>query len=133
MTDKLILIVQFVFGFAVLAGLVVLYAALQSTHDEREFELAMLRTLGARNSQIRQALSAEFLILGGVAGALAGIGATGIGWALAHFVFKMDYVPSGWPLLLSSLLGGAGVMLGGWTGTRGLLSRPPLASLRALG
>ena len=133
MTDKLILIVQFVFGFAVLAGLVVLYAALQSTHDEREFELAMLRTLGARNSQIRQALSAEFLILGGVAGALAGIGATGIGWALAHFVFKMDYVPSGWPLLLSSLLGGAGVMLGGWAGTRGLLSRPPLASLRALG
>ena len=51
MTDKLIVIVQFVFGFAVLAGLVVLYAALQSTHDERDYELAMLRTLGARNRQ----------------------------------------------------------------------------------
>lgn len=133
MTDKLILIVQFVFGFAVVAGLVVLYAALQSTHDEREFELAMLRTLGARNRQVRQALVAEFMVLGGVAGILAGVGATAIGWALAHFVFKMPYVPGGWPLLLSAVLGAGGVMLGGWLGTRGLLLRPPLASLRALG
>ncbi len=133
MTDKLIVIVQFVFGFAVLAGLVVLYAALQSTHDEREYELAMLRTLGARNRQVRQALAAEFFVLGGVAGVLAGIGATAIGWALAHFVFKMNYVPGVLPLVLVTAIGAAGVMVGGWLGTRGLMSRPPLASLRALG
>lgn len=133
MTDKLILIVQFVFGFAVLAGFVVLYAALQSTHDEREYELAMLRTLGARNRQVRQALLAEFLVLGGVAGGLAGIGATAIGWGLAHYVFKIAYVPAMWPLLLAMLAGGAGVVGGGWLGTRKLLERPPLASLRALG
>lgn len=133
MTDKLILIVQFVFGFAVLAGLVVLYAALQSTHDEREYELAMLRTLGARNRQVRQALAAEFIVLGGVAGVLAGIGATAIGWALAHFVFKMSYVPGAMPVLLATAIGAGGVVLGGWLGTRGLMSRPPLASLRALG
>ena len=132
MTDKLIVIVQFVFAFAVLAGLVVLYAALQATHDEREFELAMLRTLGARNRQVRQALLAEFLVLGGVAGALAGVGASAIGWALAHFVFKMSYLPGLAPLVLAVVLGAAGVVAGGWLGTRGLLSRPPLASLRAL-
>lgn len=133
MTDKLIMIVQFVFGFAVLAGLVVLAAALQATHDEREFELAMLRTLGARNRQVRQALGAEFLVLGVVAGTLAGIGAMAIAWGLAHFVFKMPYAPDAAVLILSALAGAAGVMLGGWLGTRGLLSRPPLASLRALG
>ncbi|WP_332671873.1 ABC transporter permease [Aromatoleum sp.] len=133
MTDKLILIVQFVFGFAVLAGFVVLYAALQSTHDEREYELAMLRTLGARNRQVRQALLAEFLVLGGVAGALAGIGATAIGWGLAHYVFKIAYVPAAWPLLFATLAGATGVVAGGWLGTRKLLERPPLASLRALG
>ncbi|QDF96817.1 ABC transporter permease [Azoarcus sp. DD4] len=132
MTDRLIVIVQFVFGFALFAGLVVLYAALQSTHDEREYELAMLRTLGARNRQVRQALLAEFLVLGGLAGVLAGIGASAIGWALAHYVFKMNYLPGFAPLLLAALLGGAGVVLGGWLGTRGLLRRPPLASLRAL-
>ncbi len=132
MTDKLVVIVQFVFGFALVAGLVVLFAALQATHDEREYELAMLRTLGARHRQVRQALLAEFLVLGAVAGVLAGVGASAIGWALAHYVFKMAYVPSLWPLLTAMVLGGAGVVVGGWLGTRGLLARPPLASLRAL-
>ncbi len=132
-TDKLIVVVQFVFGFAVLAGLVVLYSALQATHDEREYELAMLRTLGARNRQVRQALLAEFLVLGGVAGGLAGLGASAIGWVLAEQVFKMPYLPAPGPVLVAALCGAAGVVGGGWLGTRTLLSRPPLASLRALG
>lgn len=131
-TDRLIVVVQFIFVFAVLAGLVVLYAALQSTHDERDFELAVLRTLGARNAQVRQALLAEFLALGCVAGVLAGIGAGAIGWALAHYVFKMAYVPNLLPLMMAVVAGAAGVVAGGWLGTRGLLARPPLASLRAL-
>ncbi|MGD9871956.1 MAG: ABC transporter permease [Thauera sp.] len=133
MTDKLIVIVQFVFGFAVLAGLIVLYAALQATHDERDYELAMLRTLGARNRQVRQALFAEFLVLGGVAGILAGIGASALGWVLAEQVFRMPYVPALVPVLVAVVLGAAGVVAGGWLGTRALLNRPPLASLRALG
>lgn len=131
-TDRLVLIVQFVFGFALLAGLIVLYAALQSTHDERDFELAMLRTLGARNRQVRQALLAEFMVLGGVAGVLAGFGATVIGWLLAEQVFKMAYVPSLLPMTVATVLGAIGVVIGGWLGTRHLLARPPLASLRAL-
>src|SRR5690606_5046302 len=78
-TGKLALIVQFVFGFALLAGLVVLYAALQATHDERDHELAVLRTLGARNALLRQAMLTEFAVLGAVAGLLAGVasGASG--------------------------------------------------------
>ncbi len=131
-TDKLVLIVQFVFGFAVLAGLVVLYAALQSTHDERDFEAAMLRTLGARNVQVRQALLAEFLVLGVVAGVLSGMGASAIGWAIAHHVFKMAYLPGVLPMAVGALAGAVAVVLGGWAGTRGLLARPPIASLRAL-
>jgi putative ABC transport system permease protein len=131
MMEKLVGIVQVVFGFALLAGLVVLYAALQATHDEREYELAMLRTLGARHRQVRQALLAEFLVLGAVAGVLAGVGASAIGWALAHYVFKMAYVPALWPLVAATLAGAGGVVAGGWLGTRKLLARPPLASLRA--
>jgi putative ABC transport system permease protein len=131
-TDKLILVVQFVFGFALLAGLVVLYAALQATHDEREFELAMLRTLGARDRQVRQALFAEFLVLGAVAGLLAGVGASAIGWVLAQYVFKFSYVPAFGPMLVATIVGAAGVLAGGVLGTRPLLARPPLASLRAL-
>lgn len=132
-TGKLILVVQFVFGFALLAGLVVLYAALQATHDERDFELAMLRTLGARHRQVRQALMAEFVVLGGVAGLLAGAGASVIGWVLAEYVFRFDYVPAPWPMVLAVLVGAVGVAAGGALGTRARLASPPLASLRAVG
>jgi putative ABC transport system permease protein len=93
----------------------------------------MLRTLGARNRQVRQALFAEFLVLGGVAGVLAGVGASAIGWVLAEQVFRMPYVPALAPVLVGVLLGAGGVVAGGWLGTRALLRRPPLASLRALG
>lgn len=133
MMDRLIAVVQFVFGFAVLAGLVVLWAALQSTHDEREYELAMLRTLGARNRQLRHALLAEFAALGAIAGVLAGGGATAIGWVLGNQAFKLtDYVPGTSAMVLGALIGCTGVILAGWLGTRALLKRPPLASLRAL-
>ncbi len=132
--DRVIAVVQFVFAFALLAGLVVLWAALQSTHDEREYELAMLRTLGARNGQLRHALLAEFSVLGAVAGVLAGLGATAIGWALGNHAFRLeDYLPGASATVLGALAGGLGVMAAGWLGTRGLLRRAPLASLRALG
>lgn len=132
MVDQLVGAVQFVFGFAVVAGVVVLFGALQATHDERERELAILRTLGARNAQLRGALLAEFAVLGLVAGALAGVAATGIGWALARFVFKLAYVPGPLPMVVGMLAGCAVVTAAGWFGTRHLLVQPPLASLRAL-
>ncbi|WP_347250496.1 FtsX-like permease family protein [Zoogloea sp.] len=132
MVEKLVAAVQFVFGFAVVAGVVVLFGALQATHDEREKELAILRTLGARNVQLRSALLAEFAVLGLVAGVLAGAGATGIGWALGHFVFKLPYVPSLLPMGVGALAGVLVVTLAGWVGTRHLLAQPPLVSLRAL-
>jgi putative ABC transport system permease protein len=133
MMDKLIVVVQFVFGFSLAAGLVVLFAAVQATHDEREYELAMLRTLGARNRQVRQALIAEFSMLGAVAGVLAGVGASAIGWLLAEQVFRIDYLPGLLPVSAGAALGALGVLAGGWAGVRRLLDRPPLASLRALG
>ena len=131
--DNLVLVVQMVFAFALLAGLVVLYAAMQATHDERDFELAVLRTLGARNRQLRQALLAEFAVLGAIAGGLGGAAATLIGWLLARHAFDMTYVPSVAPMVFATLAGMAAVVLAGWLGTRGLLARPAMASLRAVG
>ena len=131
-TGKLALVVQFVFGFALLAGLVVLYAALQATHDERGHELAVLRTLGARNAQLRAALLTEFAVLGAVAGLLAGVASGAIGWVLAQFVFRMTWLPDPLAISVAVAVGAGGVVAGGWFGTRGLLKRPPLASLRAL-
>jgi putative ABC transport system permease protein len=125
--------VQFVFLFALLAGAAVLFAALEATHDERQYELAVMRTLGARNRQLRSALLAEFAVLGATAGLLGGLGASAIGYALAHFVFRLPLEPN-LAVPLVGLVGGiAGVMLAGYLGTFRALRIPALQSLRALG
>jgi len=130
MLDKLASAVQAVFGFALVAGFVVLYAALQASHDERRYELAVLRALGARTAQLRAAVLAEFAALGAISGLLAGIGASGISWALARFVFHLDYHPAPELLPLGLLAGAIGVALAGWLGTAAILRQPPLMALR---
>ena len=128
--DQVARAVQVVFGFALLAGLMVLYAALQSSYDERLYELALLRALGARSRQLRGAVLTEFALLGAIAGALAGIGAAGISWALARFAFNLPYQPDSLLLPIGLGIGALGVALAGWLGTAGALKRPALESLR---
>ena len=130
--DRLAQAVQFVFAFSLLAGLAVLYAALESTHDEREYEIAVLRTLGARNRQLRAALAAEFAVLGAVAGLVAGVGSAIISTLLGRFVFHLPYEPA-WLVLPAGMAAGiAGITLAGLAGTRRTLRAPALQSLRAL-
>jgi putative ABC transport system permease protein len=119
-----------VFGFALFAGIVVLVAALQSGQDERAADLALMRALGARAAQVRAAVVAEFAVLGTIAGLLGGIGAAGIAWALAHFVFHLDYLPSPLLPLLGGALGLAAAVAVGSLGTRRVRRQPPLAALR---
>jgi putative ABC transport system permease protein len=133
MLDQVARAVQAVFGFALLAGLVVLYAALQATHDERRRELALLRALGARHWQLRGAILAEFAMLGAIAGLLAGCGSAAIGWALARFAFHLDYQPAGTLLPLGLVAGAIGIALAGGLGTAGALRRPALEYLRGNG
>jgi len=83
-----------------------------------------MRALGARTYQLRTAMSAEFAVLGALAGLLAAIGAGVIGWALARFALHLPYRP-GLSLLLTGVGGGiAGVVAAGWWATYGLLRRP---------
>jgi putative ABC transport system permease protein len=128
--DQVVRAVQLVFGFALLAGLMVLYAALQASAGERRHELAVLRALGARRPQLRQSLLAEFAALGGVAGLLAGGVATALGLALARWVFQLDYLPTPWLMLAGTACGLAGVALAGWLATRSALRVAVVEGLR---
>ncbi len=128
--DKASLAVQYVFLFTLLAGVVVLLAAIQLTRDERRFESAILHTLGAARRKILQGVAIEFLTLGSLAGVLAATGATLLGWGLATYAFKLDYTVSAllWPLGLVS-----GALIVGITGTlatRRAVNEPPVAVLR---
>ncbi|MFT4246862.1 MAG: FtsX-like permease family protein [Pseudomonas sp.] len=123
--------VQLVMGFSLLAGLLVLLAALQATAGERRYDSAVLRTLGASAAQLRGAVLVEFGALGLCAALLAVAAAAGIGVAVARQAFELAFSPP-WPALL--LGGAAGVVLSmfaGWSGTRRILSTPPMRALRA--
>lgn len=128
--DQVVRAVEFLFVFTLVAGVLVLYAALLSSRDERTREAALLRALGASRRQLMRAQLAEFIGVGAIAGLLASAGATATGWALATFAFDLPYVPSvtAWGL---GLLGGVALsMIGGWLGLRRVLDEPPLRSLR---
>jgi putative ABC transport system permease protein len=122
--------VQSVFLFTLFAGLTVLLAAVQATRDERRYESAMLRTLGASRSVVLRGLLAEFSALGLLAGLLAATGASIAGFFLAQQVLQVSYEfsPEVW---LIGTLGGAGlVAVAGWLATRNVLRQPPATSLR---
>jgi len=131
--DQVSRAVEFVFLFTLLGGLLVLQAAIAATQDERRFDAAILRTIGASAKQLSAAQVAEFLVLGALAGVLAAGGATAIGWVLADRVFNIPYSPSGWVWLYGVFGGGLVVTLAGWLGTRNTARQPPLAVIRQLG
>jgi putative ABC transport system permease protein len=128
--DKASLAIQYVFMFTLLAGVVVLLAAVQVTRDERRFESAILHTLGARRRQILQGIAAEFIALGGLAGFLAALGASAVGYALAKYVFDLAYTID--PVLwLAGLLSGATIVgITGTLATRKAVNEPPVRVLR---
>lgn len=125
--------VQFVFLFTLAAGVVVLYAAIASTRDEREYEAAIMRTLGASRRQIAATQFAEFALMGALAGLLAAAGASVLGYALAVKVLNVPYLGNPWIWLIGIGSGAAGVALAGMLGTRRVLAVSPLQSLRRAG
>ena len=130
--DRVSTAVEYVFLFTLAAGLIVLYAAIQATQDERRFESAILRTLGARRAVVRRSLLAEFALLGLLAGVLAAAAATLLGYVLASHVFDFAYRWSPWVWLAGGGIGMLGVGLAGLLGARSALNQPPWRALREL-
>jgi putative ABC transport system permease protein len=124
--------VEFVFLFTLLGGLLVLQAAIAATQDERRFDAAILRTLGASRAQLSAAQNAEFLVLGALAGTLGSAGATAIGYVLSDRVFNIPFSANPMVWLYGIAGGMIVVTLAGWLGTRGTMRQPPLAVIRQL-
>jgi putative ABC transport system permease protein len=124
------LAVEYVLLFVLLAGFAVLFAALQNSLDERLYEGALLRALGASRRQLRAGHLAEYTALGVVAGLVAAMGTECLAWLLYSEVMHLDYSFK-WPVWIAApLLGAVLVGCAGYWGTRPVLQQTPLTLLR---
>ncbi len=128
--EKASLAVQAVFMFTLAAGIAVLFAAVQSTIDERRFESAMLRALGAKRRTVFAGVMAEFAALGTAAGVLASAGASVLAYLVATRMFDLAYSFS--PMLwLAGVSGGVLVVcVSGYFAARSAVNSRPADVLR---
>ena len=128
--DQLIAVVQFIFLFALGAGVLVLYGALVATEDERRREAAVMRVIGASRRQIVASQRIEFLAMGVLAGLLATVAAAAIGQVLASRAFDLDLPVNPWLWVAGPISGIALLSVNAWISARKALAVPPGLILR---
>jgi putative ABC transport system permease protein len=122
--------VEFLFGFTLAAGLVVLFAAVTATREARAREFAVMRALGAGRTLLSRVQRAELAGVGALAGLLASIAAMVVGWALARYAFEFQWTASPWVPLAGTAAGALLALAAGWWGLREVLRRPVVETLR---
>jgi putative ABC transport system permease protein len=130
--DRMAKAVQFVFGFSLLAGMLVLYAALAATRDARALEYTLLRVLGARNGQLRLAMLTEFALVATLAGLVAACGASAVAWGISrqvlHLPYHFDPALIAWGIGLAVTV----IPIAAWWGLRDTMNRPPRQILNSV-
>lgn len=130
--DQVAAAVEYVFYFTLLAGVLVLLAAISASQDERLLEGGVMRVLGARTAQLRLAHASEFIAIGAIAGLVAAIAASVISGAIAVQVFEQPWAPDWRVAMAGGGLGVAIVTVAGLIATRRIARVPPAQTLRAL-
>ena len=128
--DQVIRAVDFLFAFTLMAGLLVLTAAVTSTREERKREFAIMRALGATGRLLSQVQTAELMGVGLMAGFLASLVAELVGWGLARFVFEFEWTASLWVPVAGALTGALLAWIAGWWGLAEVLRQPVSQTLR---
>ena len=123
--------VEYVFIFTLFAGLVVMYAAIHATLDERIQEAAIMRTLGARRGQLLGTIIVEYVGLGLLSGLVAALSAGAVGMVVAQRFFDLGYVPGPTLWLTGIVVGAVGIGVAGTLGLRFVINQPPLQTLRS--
>jgi putative ABC transport system permease protein len=122
-------VIQFLAGFSVFAGIVILASAIAGTRYRRIREVVVLKTLGATRARIGAVFSVEFAVLGLVAGVV------GVGFAnvIARVLLGRMTVPYHFHLswTAAALLATAAMtVLTGWGASFRVLGQKPLEVLR---
>jgi putative ABC transport system permease protein len=120
-----------VVGSIVLAGgILILVGAVAMTRYQRLYDTAIYRTLGAGGRLVTATAAVEYGLVGALAGVIGSVGAMGLSWVLARFLFEMPWRPA-WSLALAGVVvTSALVCVVGLSASAGVLRRKPLLVLR---
>lgn len=91
LVDRVNIVLEYIFLFTVVAGIVVLYAAIQTTRGERRQEVAILRTLGATRRQLSLGMISEFVVMGILAGGVGALAAMMTGYGISEYLLGIPY------------------------------------------
>ncbi|WP_428381205.1 ABC transporter permease [Nevskia ramosa] len=127
--DRIVGALEFIFLFTLLAGLIVMLAVIEGSRADRVRETGVLRALGASARTIRQGLIAEYLVLGGLAGAVAAFAAQALAWVLAARVLELPYGPRPLLWLAGTVAGALIVAAAGYLSLRKVLQTSPRSVL----
>ena len=130
--DQVSVVVQAVFWFSLLAGVLVLLAAVSASQDERLLEGGVMRVLGGSRRQLRLAQASEFAAIGLLAGLVAAIAASVLSGIVATQVFDLPWRPNWAMAALGGALGMLMTLVAGLFATRRVLDAPPSVTLREL-
>ncbi len=128
--DQGVRVVELMSLLTLVAGMLVLMAALQITGERRRFETALLRALGATGKRVRRLLRYELLLIGALAGLMSATIATIAGVFAADLLFDLHYPWRPWILLAGTVTGMATVWSAGTWAARAYYRVSPMTLLR---
>ncbi len=123
--EKASLAVEVVLIFVMLSGIAVLLATTRSSLDDKLYESALLKTLGANRKFVAKTTFSEYWLLGLLSGVLAAISSEFIAFLLYEFVFKMEAQLHWWIWVTAPIIALLAVVPAGTLGSRSALKEPP--------
>ncbi len=128
--DRIAMVIRFISAFTILAGAVMVASSIAGTRFRRMREVVILKTLGAARGRIAWIFSVEFLALGGIAGLMGTLLASGFAALvlkqLLDIEFHVDALSGAIAVALSAIVAAAA----GWAASFRILGRKPLEILR---
>ncbi len=128
--DQIAVVVRFISGFAIVAGIIILASSIAGTRFRRIREVAILKTLGGTRRRIAAIFSVEFLVLGALAGLLGGGLATGFSYLLMSRFFEAELGASLLPVIVAIVGSALIANVAGWLASSRILAQRPLRILR---
>ncbi len=130
--QKMSLAVSTVFVLCVVAGLVVLYAALIATRDSRAKETSLLRVFGASKRQVSAMMLAEYFGIALIAASVALLTANLIAYYISSQMFEIPYSINGMLGLYAYAIALTLIPSAAWLVVRDYLNQPPKQVLNSI-